>query len=631
MLPSNCVTHPTRLPLRNVDVVSVEDSRCDKSISTLLDSAFATEFTRSVGNAPVGDAFAGVGAVSFASDGEASTPGPEFDNWKCRRERRRGPHSLNITMTQSCFSNIFDCCSRCARRANHLLKCVAHFDNSDQNPSNPDPTKQVRWGEQTWDEMMIGNFEAVFMNQNLSIPEPMLTAIGDDRYRVRFTCKPELRLCDVSQERETSEARVIEIADSRITAVGFTPNGKQLVIAAANGTAFVRGIDDDKKRISLSSHPFAIWSLAFDTNGERMVAGSWDGTTRIWDTGSWQMIQKLKGHEESVSAMILGKQGMISAGLDGRLLFWPPQIPGIKPKGMITGPAEPVWVAVYSPDGKRLFLGGRGGRSEMWDVEKHELLFSTQGHPTTRCAAFSPDGKTLATGGDDRMIMLSSAEDGQIRHMLEGHLGLVSAVAFIDGGKTLVSGCDRGLLKFWDTTTGKETASLHRHKQQLYCANVSPDQKWLITGGGHWAKGDPGELIVWDLANRQFKATLPGHTLTVWSIVFTTDGKYFATSDSAGDVKIWNTERLKEARTLKHETWVRPMAMSPDGKTLAVGRGDGPVRLWDTVTWTEKGTCNGHDGFTFWLQYSPDGNTLATSGNDGTVRFWETQSEFVEK
>jgi hypothetical protein len=72
-----------------------------------------------------------------------------------------------------------------------LLKCVAHFDNSDQNPSNPDPKKQVRWGEQTWDEMMIGYFEAVFMNQDLAIPEPVLTPIGDDRYRVRFTYKPD--------------------------------------------------------------------------------------------------------------------------------------------------------------------------------------------------------------------------------------------------------------------------------------------------------------------------------------------------------------------------------------------------------------------------------------------------------
>lgn len=41
------------------------------------------------------------------------------------------------------------------------LHCVAHFDNSAENLNNPDPTKTVRWGEQTWDEMMIGYFDYV--------------------------------------------------------------------------------------------------------------------------------------------------------------------------------------------------------------------------------------------------------------------------------------------------------------------------------------------------------------------------------------------------------------------------------------------------------------------------------------
>ena len=39
------------------------------------------------------------------------------------------------------------------------LHAVAHFDNSADNPNNPDPKKRVRWGEQTWDEMMIGYFD----------------------------------------------------------------------------------------------------------------------------------------------------------------------------------------------------------------------------------------------------------------------------------------------------------------------------------------------------------------------------------------------------------------------------------------------------------------------------------------
>jgi peroxiredoxin/mono/diheme cytochrome c family protein len=36
------------------------------------------------------------------------------------------------------------------------LVCTAHWDNSADNLSNPDPTKVVTWGEQTWEEMMIG-------------------------------------------------------------------------------------------------------------------------------------------------------------------------------------------------------------------------------------------------------------------------------------------------------------------------------------------------------------------------------------------------------------------------------------------------------------------------------------------
>jgi hypothetical protein len=38
------------------------------------------------------------------------------------------------------------------------LDCVAYFDNSEKNKYNPDPSKIVRWGDQTWEEMMIGWF-----------------------------------------------------------------------------------------------------------------------------------------------------------------------------------------------------------------------------------------------------------------------------------------------------------------------------------------------------------------------------------------------------------------------------------------------------------------------------------------
>jgi peroxiredoxin len=42
------------------------------------------------------------------------------------------------------------------------IHCVAHFDNSAKNPNNPDPTKRVYWGDQTWEEMMIGWMDYYF-------------------------------------------------------------------------------------------------------------------------------------------------------------------------------------------------------------------------------------------------------------------------------------------------------------------------------------------------------------------------------------------------------------------------------------------------------------------------------------
>jgi hypothetical protein len=54
---------------------------------------------------------------------------------------------------------------RCAKplvvRKGSRLKAVATFDNSEKNPYNPDPTAEVRWGDQTWEEMMIGYVDYV--------------------------------------------------------------------------------------------------------------------------------------------------------------------------------------------------------------------------------------------------------------------------------------------------------------------------------------------------------------------------------------------------------------------------------------------------------------------------------------
>ncbi|HKQ76288.1 MAG TPA: cytochrome c [Blastocatellia bacterium] len=61
------------------------------------------------------------------------------------------------------------------------LVVVAHYDNSLNNKFNPDPTKEVRWGAQTWEEMMIGYLDYTLDKQDLRKSSPAAASSSSSR------------------------------------------------------------------------------------------------------------------------------------------------------------------------------------------------------------------------------------------------------------------------------------------------------------------------------------------------------------------------------------------------------------------------------------------------------------------
>jgi hypothetical protein len=80
--------------------------------------------------------------------------------------------------------------------AGTVVKLDAHFDNSADNPLNPDPGQTVYWGDQTWDEMMLGSMTLSQADQDLRMGPPRVEAVRsasqDDggEYRVTFHYRP---------------------------------------------------------------------------------------------------------------------------------------------------------------------------------------------------------------------------------------------------------------------------------------------------------------------------------------------------------------------------------------------------------------------------------------------------------
>ena len=75
------------------------------------------------------------------------------------------------------------------------IKVTGWFDNSKDNPANPDPSKTVKWGPQTYDEMLIGYIEYYHPNLRPGEPVPKSDRIGgtSNPFRSRFKfCVPNL-------------------------------------------------------------------------------------------------------------------------------------------------------------------------------------------------------------------------------------------------------------------------------------------------------------------------------------------------------------------------------------------------------------------------------------------------------
>jgi hypothetical protein len=74
---------------------------------------------------------------------------------------------LDIPRYDFAWQNSYELAQPLNMPAGSKLFCEAWYDNSPENLANPDPKATVRWGDQTWEEMMIGYFAMSLADQDL--------------------------------------------------------------------------------------------------------------------------------------------------------------------------------------------------------------------------------------------------------------------------------------------------------------------------------------------------------------------------------------------------------------------------------------------------------------------------------
>jgi WD40 repeat protein len=130
--------------------------------------------------------------------------------------------------------------------------------------------------------------------------------------------------------------------------------------------------------------------------------------------------------------------------------------------------------------------------------------------------------------------------------------------------------------------------------------------------------GIPGEAAhdvrLVDVATGAAREASVRHSAPVREVVFTPDGRHFATGSFDGTARVWETAAGRPAGPpLRHTNYVATVAFSPDGSTLAAGDYGpaGLIKLWDWRTGKEVRPPLRHDDIVLSVTFSPDGRYLA--------------------
>ncbi len=248
-----------------------------------------------------------------------------------------------------------------------------------------------------------------------------------------------------------------------------------------------------------------------------------------------------------------------------------------------------------------------------------------EGHEfTVWSLALTQDGSTIISGGQDATIRLWDIATGKELYKFAGHDGPVYGLVLMPDGNRLVSIADKDLaVKIWDVEARYLKTSLAPNSAHINAVAVSPDQRFIVTGG------DDGIARFWDV-DRGIMLRYLTHSQGIYSITISPDGRHVLcgskkapATDTPGLVWVWDFELGVELRVLEgHEGHVTALAMTADSRYVLSGGQDGVVNLWDLETGTLLRKMTGHSSAIVLIHVTNDGQHVITGSTDGTVRAW---------
>jgi WD40 repeat protein/serine/threonine protein kinase len=345
-------------------------------------------------------------------------------------------------------------------------------------------------------------------------------------------------------------------------------------------------------RHAFSAHLGTVFSTAYSSDGRWMASASSDGTVKIWDAASEELVRTLAEPGAPRLTLFNDTPDELS---DYTLMF----------------------SASFTADSQKLVIGSNRSLS-LWDPATGQLIWSfvPDGVRIPFCSPLDPDlAITIPTYPRTNAFFLN------LKTRVEAPLlrtGRADTVCFAPGGRQFARwDRDTEVVSLQSYPDGKILSSFSSGHTYVYTMAFTPDGRTLALAN---MRKDAVEL--YDLEKQTNVGELAGHAGLLITLAVSPDGTMLAAGGSDQTIRLWDLPARREMRRLEgHRSGVSALAFSRDSRRLASGGVDGTVRFWDVKAPSTHPPVltNVLD----LLAFSPDSRWLFTQGTDGVARLWE--------
>jgi WD40 repeat protein len=524
-------------------------------------------------------------------------------------------------------------------------------------PNNPDGYPRLAFSR---DGRLVttGGFDArVFDSRTwrpvLTVPGPVRGVAFDAGSRlVTGTATGEVAVWDAASG---AKLRILRSSGEPVEAVAFSPNGESVAAGSRDGTMQVWLSRSGARRSQLNPRRSKILAIEFDPASEKLLAANADGTVVVAEAASGLPLAVLDGPQSVVRAARFGSSSeIVGASWDGTVRVWKAESPyrrwNSAPEagdcGLMTG---------AKPDGR--FIAVRCGAlpTRIWDTAQGRLVAElpsvtpiASGGYASAFPAVSAEGHLAAIARGDAVEVYDLPGRHLVRRIRHG--GAVSAVAFAERGRAIVSGGDDGSVV---VTREDGTEFALQVPSGVDIAELLPDGRVVVSDAErhlrvHAPDGallaevrlpvrmrslrrEGGRLVaiplytvgvappvLIDLERYQVVAELGGHVGQVLSARWVAGGRIL-TAGADGTARLWDGATGGPLKVYRGGPRLLADA-TLEGALVIAGDADGLLRFWDAESGERLWTLHAHRSSVIGIHL--EGTDIVTRGYAGEISRW---------